>query len=313
MEGVNWNREFDSIIRVGKDGLIKSDLVIKENEELLIRKKKKNLTPGQIKFLNDRDDLKLHNSELGGFVVMCYVKNELLFNHLGIARANISRLIYLATFLDYSNRENGLLIKHTKDNKIQHMTRNDIKSNLRLSDRAFINFMNDVKNNNLMFEVGDKFYISDEYFTKGTSHKDDKEYTRIYIDTTRYLYENCSVRQHKQLSYIFQLTPKLNYNTNIICNNIYEKDISKLDRLGIKEICEFLQISTSSRSNITKLKQELLKFNVVKNGEKYYLFRYFLFEEGYAKGDFFVVNPMVIWKGNDIEYVKDTINRCYFF
>lgn len=33
----NWNRQYDSIIHIGKDGTIKEDLVIKPNEKVVIQ------------------------------------------------------------------------------------------------------------------------------------------------------------------------------------------------------------------------------------------------------------------------------------
>ena len=41
----NWNRQYDSIIHIGKDGTIKEDLVIKPNEKVVIQEdNKRNLT-----------------------------------------------------------------------------------------------------------------------------------------------------------------------------------------------------------------------------------------------------------------------------
>ena len=54
------------------------------------------------------------NTILGGFVTMYYVKNKLLFNEVDIMPASVSRLIYLATYLDYNDRENGLLVYKNK-------------------------------------------------------------------------------------------------------------------------------------------------------------------------------------------------------
>ena len=42
----------------------------------------KDLTPEQIAIINQQDELKSHYKNLGGFVNVCYVKNELLFNKL---------------------------------------------------------------------------------------------------------------------------------------------------------------------------------------------------------------------------------------
>lgn len=290
------------------------DKIIKKGEEIIISKRKKELTPKQKAIINNKDQLKTHNNMLGGFILMCYIKNELLFNHLNLDRANISRLIYLSTYIDYNDRQENLLVKYGRDKKVEPMTREDIFEKMNLKQTAFKSFLSQMKSSNLIYEVNKKFYLSNEYFSKGNVNigNKNKEYTRIYIDTTRFLYENTSPRKHKQLSYIFQLIPKLNYYNNILCNNTQEKEVLRLDRIGITDICNYLEISNSIR-NANKIKQELLNFYLIFNNKKYYFFRYFTYRQGDMQGDFFVVNPLVIWKGCDFGNVKNIINECYFF
>lgn len=85
---------------------------IKPNETVRVVK---NLTPQQIAIINQKDELKEHCRELGGFIHVCYVKNELLFNNLNLTRPTITRLIYLATYIDYNNRDSNLLVKYGKN------------------------------------------------------------------------------------------------------------------------------------------------------------------------------------------------------
>lgn len=244
---------------------------------------------------------------------MLCVKNELLFNNIEIDRANIARLIYLSTFIDYNNRQENLLIKHGKGYKIEPMSRTDIKKVLKLSDTAFKAFLSDLKANNLLFESNGKYYISQDYFSRGKSNFKDKEYTRIYIDTTRFLYENCTSRQHKQLSYIFQLVPFMHYELNILCDNPLEPDVYKLKKLNLTNICEMLGLSTA-RPNLVKFKNDIIKFYITIDGEKYYFFTYVLLNTINNVGirDYFVVNPKIVWGGKDTDVVKDTIQACFF-
>ena len=271
----------------------------------------KKLTYGQINYLNKSDELKSMNAELGGFINMCYVSNKLLFNELNIDRANISRLIYLATYIDYNNRQENVLIKYTKHRTIETMTKNDIKDILKLSDRAFANFMKDMKNNNLIYEVFNKIYISREYFSKGKCNFKSGEYTRIYIYPTRSLYMSCTSRQHKQLSYIYQLIPFMNKELNIICKNPNETDISKLEKLTLKDICELLGLSTE-QSVMRRLRDDLLKFYIKINGKKYFFLSYARVLNGYGLKDYFIINPNVCWSGNNMDNLKDTLSLCYF-
>lgn len=275
------------------------------------KKERKEITPRQKKLLKYKSDLSKYTESLGGYIHMSYVKDTLLFNELNIDRANITRLIYLSTFIDYNSSHENLLVKHGKDYKKEAMTRADIKKLLKLSDRAFISFFNEMKINNLLFEVNGKFYVSNNYFSKGNCNFNTKEYTRIFINTTRALYENSTTRQHKQLSYIYQLVPYMNYELNILCSNPKETDFYKLEKLSLLNICELLNVSTESRS-MRKLRDELLKFNVTVDGKKYNFLSYARVGVGHNLKDYFIINPSVVWCGRDTNRVKETLQVCFF-
>lgn len=293
-EDIDGNREFQ--------GLMTNKEVIKIT---------KDYSPEQIAIINQKNELKNYCKSLGGFVHMFYVKNEILFNSLNIDKANISRLVYLATYIDYNNREENVLVKHGKNNKTEYMTRKDIKRVMGLSDATFSRFINDLKNNDLLWEVNDKFYISNEYFSKGRSSFDKKKYTRIFINTTRKLYEGCSTRQHVKLSYVFQLIPFLNYETNIICSNPNEIDINKLNKLGLKDICKLLGISEDKKS-MSKFEHDLYKIIIKIGDDNYYLFSRVILKGGNGKNDYFVINPYIIWNGSKVSRTKETIHGLYF-
>ena len=73
---------------------------IENDEELVIQKQSKKLTPKQKRLINRKNDLKKYCNKQGGFVHMFYVNKKLLFYDLDIDRANIARIIYLATYID---------------------------------------------------------------------------------------------------------------------------------------------------------------------------------------------------------------------
>lgn len=285
-------------------------MLLKNNEEITVTEKSRQLTEVQKNFLCKNNQLHQFTHNLGGFIQMCYVKNELLFNELKIEKANISRLIYLATYIDYNNREENLLVRYSENNKVTPLNRNEIRSLLKLSERTFINFLNDMKSNDLIFICEDKFYINPDYFTKGKS-KLEGDYTRIFINTTKLLFENCSARQHKQLSYVYQLIPYMNHELNVICNNPNESDFTKLDKLGLKNICEILGISLT-KSGMSRFESDLLKFKIEVGGRIYYIFKRVMVKGGHGKYDYFVINPKIAWSGNNVELIKDTVTSLFF-
>lgn len=278
--------------------------IIKDGETVKVVK---DLTPQQLAILNQKNDLKTHCSELGGYVHISYVKNELLFNELNLKLATITRLVFLATFIDYNNREANVLVKHGKNNKLEYLTRKDLQKLLNLSDTPFKEFLKETKEKGLLFCVNKKYYLSNEYFSKGKCLFNNKEYARIFVDTTRLLYSNSRPSQHKQLAYIFQLIPYLHYDSNVLCKNPEELDTRKLERLSLKEICELLGLGTS-KETMKKFKKNLLSFHVEINNEIYYLFARVKLETYLKETDFFVVNPNIIRKGSNLNIKKEITN-----
>ena len=271
----------------------------------------KDLTPEQIAIINQQDELKTHCKNLGGFVHVCYVKNELLFNKFNLRLPTITRLIYLATYIDYNNREENVLVKYGQHQKVEYLTRKDLKELLGLSEDVLRTFLKEAKEKDILFKVGRKYYLSNKVFSKGKASFDKGKYTRIFIDTTRFLYQNCHISQHKQLAYVFQLIPYLNYESNTICKNPEERDKRLLKRFSLKEICELLNIGTS-KSAIYKFEHNLLSFYVEINEVKYYLFKRIIIKGVSGRNDFFAANPNVIWKGSDLNASKETLESLVF-
>ncbi len=293
--------KYKRIIEEDENGNQKVIDFIKTNETIKVIPK---LTPNQLETINQKSELKTDCKRLGGFIHISYVKNELLFNELNLKLPTITRLVYLATYIDYNSGEENVLVKHGKNYKLEYLTRKDLKTLLKLKDGTFNNFLKETKEKDLLYCVDKKYYLSPKYFSKGTCPFNRKEYARIFINTTRELYLNSKTSQHKNLAYVFQLIPYLHYNTNALCRNPREKDINLLEKLSLKDICEMLGLDTNSKS-LTTFKKKLLSFNVERNGKNYYLFTRVNLETRDGQKDFFVVNPDVIWKGKNLSIKEE--------
>lgn len=278
----------------------------KENETIEL---KRTYSEKQIRRAKCITKMETYAKQLGGFVTMYYVKDELLFNKLGISQPNIARLIYTSTYIDYNDREENVLIKKRVSEGKKYIDRKYLKKILKLSTKTFNSFMDEMINKQLLFEANDKIYVSTEYFSKGKCRFKDGTYTRLYINTTKSLYENCTVRQHKQLSYVYQLIPFMHFKNNVICKNPYEEDMCNVEKMNLKEICKLLGVNPA---NSARLEKDLLKFNITLQDHKYYLFSIVMVKTLDGMRDFFVVNPSVIWKGTNVDNVIDIID-CMFF
>lgn len=289
-------KKYKQIIEKDSEGNQTVVAIIDDSETVKVIKK---INPQQQAILNQKDTLKNTCSKLGGFIHVCYVKNELLFNKLGLNKPTISRILYLATYIDYNNRESNVLVRYGKNKKIKYLTIDEIKKLLKLSDRTFIRFIKEIKEKELLFECNNKLYLSDKYFEKGKCNFNKDEYTRLFISPIRHLYENCNVSQHKNLSDVLQLIPYLDRETNVIKIDGKPSDI--------KDIMELLGFSTKGINTINNFKKKMLQFNITYEGKKYYLFGALTIEYENKKRTAFVVNPYVLYGGNNIPVVNDVL------
>ena len=249
---------------------------------------------------------------------MLCIRNELLFDNIQIDRADLARLVYLATYIDYNNRQENLLIVYKRGHCIQNMDRATMQQILGLSDKPFKIFLRNMKKNELIWAVDGKYYVSNRHFTRGKTSFNSKEYTRIFIDTTRYLYKNVTPRQHKILGYVFQLLPYSHYQLGVLCRNPMEKDPEKIIKMSLKEVCALLNISTD-KGDMAKFRNKLSKLSIkyifIKLysviGSKYYVIAHNTVKTGNKK-DYFVINPLVAWAGNDLNILQKSIKSLYF-
>ncbi|MFR1064022.1 hypothetical protein [Intestinibacter bartlettii] len=261
---------------------------LSENDTIEI---KKNKTPKQLAIINSKTQLGKLEQELGGYVQVYYVSQRLLYDDIPIDKANITRFLYLATYIDYDNREPNLLVIKNKKNELVPMTRKDMQIVMKLSKGQISKFLKEMKDNNLIFETSNRFYINDNYATKGKMKKDN-DCTRLYINPVRNLYENCTSREHKLLSYIYQLIPFADYNTNFITINN--------EAANIKTIMQLLGLSTDNKNAVNKFKKKMLQFHITYNDNEYYLFGAITREYANNTDTRLVINPRVLWSGNNL-------------
>ena len=136
---------------------------LKENEYVKVSKE---LSSSQINRINELTDFKKFTKEMGGFIHLIYVKSELLFKDI-IDGAIISRFLYLATYIDWNNKEENVL----KMDSGEYMTKTDMCYILKISNDTFKKMYKELLDNNLIFEANDKIYISNEYISKGKIKK----------------------------------------------------------------------------------------------------------------------------------------------
>ena len=168
-----------------------------------------------------------------------------------ISSQSIVRLVYLATYIDYSN--NILCF----ENKIP-LTKKDIKKLMLLTDSVFKRWFNEMIDKKYIIQKDEGFYITSKYFLKGQINKNlnaykNNRYTRIYINAIRKLYLTTKTTSHTTLGYIFQLIPFVNLQWNIVCNNPLESDKDLINPLTVGEFCDIIGYDKKNAKRLIKI------------------------------------------------------------
>lgn len=232
------------------------------------------------------DETKEWNEELGGFVFVLFKYCDKLLNtQSDITPEDITKLFYLATYVDY--RGNLILDGNS-------MTRQDMQQILKINRSNFDIFFNKMKKDNIFIQPDKKtIKINKEYFTKGEIDKEIQQYydyTRVYIKTIRYLFENVAQRKHKQLGTYFKLIPYIHRQQNVLCWNPSDNvcDIQPMILSDLKDILGY------NRKSVKPFIDSLLETRL-DNGEA--IIGFFVTNSDFWKSTI-VVNPKVFYGGN---------------
>lgn len=222
----------------------------------------------------------------GCFTWLIYHSQQVL--DLGITPDQLTKLIYLSTFIDYNNR---LMI-----DKDKHMTREDMQEVLKVRERTFKTFWSAmIKTKILIVDSYNKsLYLNESLFRRGTIEiNEDENKIRLYYKGVRALYEKAKLTEHKFLSYLFQAIPFINRDYNIISHNPFESDIELVQPMQMSEYCRIINYDYD---NARKLKGKMKALTV--NGKHVFSF----VDNG--NGLFCFVNPLVYYAGNRWDEVE---------
>lgn len=284
---------------INDDGEILSEVY--ENDKLLIqRESQKEAIEKSKRTKKLNKEMEKINKELGGFVFALFKYSDDLLNDFPeLTPEDITKLFYLATFVDYE----GYLIYED-----QYMKRKKMQELLKMSNHAFMTFINKVKKLKIIIEDENKnIKIIKDYFSKGELDKEIKEYydyTRLYIKTIRCLFENVSIRKHKKLGNYFKMIPYIHRQHNILCWNPTSK-YENIQRLTVGDLKDILGIH---RNTARAFINELLDTTLI-DGQEIVVF---------IKNDKndanlpILFNPNVFYGGNfDIEGGRDSIMKWF--
>lgn len=234
---------------------------------------------------------------LGEFVFFIFENLELLTDVMN--DINLSRFVYLGTFV----RKDGYL---KKDDNKTYLTKKDLKEMLGISRNCFGEFYNFLIEYEMIVQDSKKIKINPNYFFKGNVKNHENEYgikvrdnyTRLYIKSIRELYENINKRRSGSLAIMYKLLPYVNIYHNVLCKNIFEKDLRSIIPLTLENV--FLKLGyTKDRHGLSRFKKEIKDIG----SENKRVFGFFIKGDRIYESMIFF-NPAYFYMGADLKDVK---------
>lgn len=229
--------------------------------------------------MKKKQNSKTRNSE--SFIFLNFKNGNLNIDQSIFTQSEVTRIIYISTFL---KNENKLMLTERVPLNLESLNKE-----LNLNDKVFKRFLKKILENKVIINKEGALYFDKEIAFFGGVPKSYKyNFTRIYIKNFRYVYENSTAREHKKIACLFKLIPYVNMQYNILCTNIFETEIEKIQPLKEKDIGDILGYSKQGTIDILKYFENLKLKNqepVISKIEKYY-----------------VVNKKVLYAGNSFDF-----------
>lgn len=238
---------------------------------------------------------KFINCNFGSFYFNNYMK---LLKKLNGNTALLFRFLYLCTYADYD----GYLKYGNYSHGVHHgyMTEKDFEEVFSMSKAMITKLKKELYDNKLIMKskTDDRLIVNGSFYTRGELCLGDMlDSSRVFDDGIQELYKKSNPREHKKIGILIPLLPYLNKYHNILCKKPLEKELKYIEPLTLREICNIVGYDNS---NEDKLKKQIENITVKDIPMVAFI--------SHAKGRFFVVNPSLFYKGNNLDDLKGVIN-----
>jgi hypothetical protein len=248
------------------------------------------LTEEQRKGAQVKENLREHQVENGGYVFALFQECRAIGERFpSLTQSDLARLMFIGTYVSYNEGdfEHGYL-KHGNGVKI---TKKSLGELLKMSRNKFNEFYKKLINEEILAETDEGLAMNPFIFYRGENVKTvvgDLQYTRLFRQTVRDLYEAYNGRSIKKLGVIYSVLPYVNFNFNVLAENPSEVKAEEVKPLTIEELAEKLGYESEK-----KLTQTLRSIKYKEQP----VFGFFEVSDDRRKKKI-VVNPYVIYAGN---------------
>lgn len=209
--------------------------------------------------------------------------NLLNLGNYDLEKQDVTRLVYIACHIG----NEGYLV----DN-LGFINKKRLKQKMNLTNKVFYELYNKLIEYEILIEKENKLFLKEDLFSRGklsSITKKENDYTRIYIDSVKYIYENVSSKFHSIIGIYFAMIPFAHRQTNVICLNP-ESQKSEMIPITISDLATIVDY----RKNVHDLIRELLKVRI--NGNESLLGFWVNSED---EGSYYIkLNPRIIYGGS---------------
>ena len=229
------------------------------------------------------------SSELGNFVWLLYNIGSAL--DIGLRPADLARVIYLSTFMNYEN----YLTHDDGKTKIKY---SEIGKVLKVGRDTTLRFLSSASESGILAREAGTSYVKlcSDVFAKGRLEDIavNKDAMRLYIRGVREVYSKAKLRDHKDLSYVFQAIPYVSLDYNIVCSNPRESVLDNVEPLTLTQYCTLVGYEISHASRLRSVLR-----NITIDNEGVFGF------VDTVGNDTIIINPRVFYAGKQYERVME--------
>lgn len=204
-----------------------------------------------------------------------------------VSPANLTRLIYLSTYLSYHNSE-------LRKGERHRINKNELSQILGISERTAQRFWREVCPQYISEEMDGTLKLNPDVFSRGKAKRLIAFYIKVFSKGMKSLYNSVPKSKHKHLGYIFAMLPYVNIEHNILCYNTAEKEIDKIEPMSMKEFCAEIGFDYRHVDRLHDIFKSIC-FDV--DGKKELFCS--IIRNTYSGKELMVINPKVFYSGKN--------------
>lgn len=216
----------------------------------------------------------------------------------GISPETAARLVYLSTYLRTDPSQALFSTQRTK------MTRYDLPSIMGLSRRTADRFLDEASQEYIVLDDVGHLSLNAALFCRGKigRHGESLSWRKVYVSAVRNVYRAANGK-HRYLGYVFQMIPFINIQYNILCENIFERDLDNIQQMTDKDFCREIGYGYSQIARLRKVYKNI-RFEVDGRMEVFCAF------VDAGCGTRIYVNPHILYSGTRPDLVEVLGSFC---